>query len=211
VKVIFLLALAALLPQSPVHVEGGDRDAWQRPEAVMDALGIRRGSRVADIGAGSGYFTFHLARRVGTGGRVYAVDVERPALEDIARRAAAARLRQVTVIAGTDEDPQLPPGSVDAVLVVNTYHEFRAFDRMMGGFRRALRPGGVLGIIDCEPLAGERPGRAYRYHRVAAATVREDAERAGLRFVRRELGFVDPHASLFSSYWYFLVFERPAP
>ena len=209
-RLLLLLALAVGAPQVPLHIDAGDRDTWQRPNAVMDALGIRPGSRVADIGAGNGYFTFHLARRVGTAGRVYAVDVESASLERIASRAAAEHLRQVTVVAGTDEDPQLPAGSVDVVLVVNTYHELRAFDTMMEGFRRALRPGGVLGIIDCEPLAGEPPGRAYRYHRIAAATVRDDAGRAGFRFVRHELGFVDPHASLFSSYWYFLVFDRPA-
>jgi predicted methyltransferase len=213
VKLWFLLAFALPLLQSPVHLEDyrddATRDAWQRPGAVMDALGIRRGSRVADIGAGSGYFTFHLARRVGTMGRVYAVDVQRPALEAIARRAAAGALPQVRIVEGTDEDPRLPAASVDAILVVNTYHELRAFDAMMQGFRRALKPGGTLAIIDCEALAGELPGRAYRYHRISSAAVREDAERAGFRLARRELGFVDPNASLFSAYWYFLVFERP--
>ena len=206
-------AVLALLLQlglpAPDRVDATRRDDWQRPAAVMDALGIRRGSRVADIGAGSGYFTFHLARRVGMTGRVYAVDIQRPALADIAQRASRQGLAQITPVLGTDERPGLEPGSVDAVLVVNTYHEFRAFDSMMQGFRTALKPGGVLAIIEPEAMAGEPPGRAFRYHRISSAAVREDAEAAGFRFVRHELGFVNPAGGLNSSYWFFLVFERP--
>ena len=174
----------------------------------MDALGIRRGTRVADIGAGGGYFTFHLARRVGTPGRVYAVDVQRAALADIAQRASKDGLNQITVVQGTDEDPRLSPRSVDVILVVNTYHEFRAFDSMMQGFRTALKPRGRLAVIEPEAIAGEPPGRAFRYHRISRTAVREDAERAGLRFVRNELGFVNPDGGI-TSYWFFLVFERP--
>lgn len=174
----------------------------------MDALRIRRGTRVADVGAGGGYFTFHLASRVGATGRVYAVDVQRAALADIAQRASQGGLRQIATVQGTDENPGLSAGSVDVILVVNTYHEFRAFDSMMQAFRMALKPGGLLAVIEPEAMAGELPGRAFRYHRISSSAVREDAERAGLRFVRNELGFVNPDGGISSSYWFFLVFER---
>lgn len=175
----------------------------------MDALGIHRGSRVADIGAGTGYFTFHLARRVGPTGRVYAVDIQRPALADIAQRASREGLTQIKTVPGSEESTGLEPASVDAVLVVNTYHEFRAFDAMMLEFRKALRPGGVLGIIEPEAMAGEPPGRAFRYHRISSASVRDDARAAGLRLVGHALGFVNPAGGLTSSYWFFLIFDRP--
>ena len=174
----------------------------------MDTLGIRRGTRVADIGAGTGYFTFHLGRRVGAGGRVYAVDVQRAALAEIAERASREGLPQIRTVLGTDEEPGLEPASVDVILVVNTYHEFRAFDSMMQGFRKALRPRGVLAVIEPAAMAGEPPGRAFRYHRISPDAVRDDAARAGFRFVRHDLGFVNPAGGITSSYWFFLVFER---
>lgn len=189
------------------HTETGNRDEWQHPDAVMSALGIRAGSRVADVGAGSGYFTFHLAARVGPVGRVYAQDVDVRALDDIARRAAAQRLVQIVTVRGTEDDPRLPPG-LDVVLVVNTYHELRAYDGMMDGFRRALKPHGLLAIIDCEAAPNETADSYVRHHRVPSAAVRDEASRNGFRFLRNELGFVDPSTPF--SYWFFIVFERPA-
>jgi predicted methyltransferase len=192
---------------SAQHEEAGNRDEWQRPAAVMDALHIAPGARVADIGAGTGYFTFHLARRVDAAGRVYAVDIQRTALEDIRRRAAALALTQITTILGSDNDPHLPPDSLDAVLVVNTYHELQAYDAMMLAFWRSLKPGGLLAIIDREALRGESPDRSVRHHRVSSASVRAEAARNGFRFLRSELGFVEPVG--FTAYWFFLIFERP--
>jgi ubiquinone/menaquinone biosynthesis C-methylase UbiE len=174
----------------------------------MDALRIGPGSRIADIGAGTGYFTFHLAQRVGAAGRVYAVDVQRAALEDINRRASALALTQIITIPGTDSDPHLPPESLDVVLVVNTYHELRAYDAMMQSFWRGLKAGGLLAIIDCEAEPGELPESYVRHHRMPSSAVRNEAIRNGFRFLRSELGFVDPATPF--SYWYFLIFERPS-
>ena len=206
--------LAALLVQlgasaAPERVSTTNRDAWQRPNAVMDALGIHRGMHVADIGAGSGYFTFRLAQRVGPAGRVYAEDIVGFALDDIAARAKRQGLRQVVTVHGADDNPALPANAVDVVLVVNSYHEFKAFDAMMAGFYRALKPGGRMGIIEPEALKGEPPGSAFRHHRISSDAVREDAARAGFRFARTEIGFVDPDAGIDSAYWFFLIFERP--
>jgi len=208
---LLVLALAGVprsAPISPQHEEIGNRDDWQRPASVMDALGIGPGSHVADIGAGSGYFTFHLAQRVGAAGRVYAVDVRRTALEDIGRRASGLALTQITTILGGLNDPHLPPAGLDVVLVVNTYHELRAYDAMMQGFWRGLKAGGLLAIIDCEAAPGELFESYVRHHRVPSASVRNEAARNGFRFLRSELGFVDPATPF--SYWYFLVFERPS-
>jgi ubiquinone/menaquinone biosynthesis C-methylase UbiE len=211
VRILLVGALAGVPLRahlSTQHEEIGNRDDWQRPAVVMDALRIGPGSRVADIGAGTGYFTFHLAQRVGAAGRAYAVDVQRAALEDINRRASALALTQITTILGTDNDPHLPPESLDVVLVVNTYHELRAYDAMMQGFWRGLKAGGLLAIIDCEAVPGELPESYVRHHRVPSSAVRNEAIRNGFRFLRSELGFVDPATPY--SYWYFLVFERPS-
>ncbi len=209
-RILLAGALAGVLLRahlSAQHEEIGNRDDWQRPAVVMDALRIGPGSRVADIGAGTGYFTFHLARRVGATGRVYAVDIQRAALEDIDHRASALALTQITTILGSDNDPHLPSESLDVVLVVNTYHELRAYDAMMQGLWRGLKAGGLLAIIDCEAEPGESPESYVRHHRVPSASVRNEATRNGFRFLRSELGFVDPATPF--SYSYFLVFERP--
>ena len=162
---------------------------------------------MADIGAGTGYFTFQIAQRVGRAGRVYASDIRRAALEDIQRRASALGLTQITTILGANDDPHLPPENLDVVLVVNTYHELQAYDAMMESFWHGLKPGGLLAIIDCEAAPGE-PSESYvRHHRVPSASVRNEATRNGFRFLRSELGFVDPATPF--SYWFFLVFERP--
>jgi len=189
------------------HAEVGNRDEWQRPESVMNTLHIGPGSRVADIGAGDGYFTFRLAKRVGATGRVYAVDIQRRALADIARHATAEHLSQIVTVRGTEEDPRLPAASADVVLVVNTYHELRAYDAMVVGFHRALKPGGLLAIIDCEAQPGEAPSSYQRHHRVPSAAVRDEATRNGFTFLRTELGFVDPATPF--SHWFFLVFQKP--
>ena len=211
VRILLVGALAAVSPwarPSAQHAEVGNRDEWQRPADVMDALRIGPGTRVADIGAGTGYFTFHLARRVGETGRVYAVDVQRPALEDIRRRASTLGLTQVTTILGSDNDPRLPADGLDVVLVVNTYHELEAYDAMVLGFLHGLKRGGLLAVIDCEAQPGESSESYVRHHRVPSASVRNEAIRNGFRFLRSELGFVDPATPF--SYWFFLVFERPS-
>ncbi|MGH9779438.1 MAG: methyltransferase domain-containing protein, partial [Candidatus Acidiferrales bacterium] len=182
------------------------RDAWQHPEDVMDALGIQAGTAVADVGSGDGYFSFHLARRVGPEGRVYAVDIDQDALKKLRRQAEKDNLSQIETVVGAKDDPRLPPDSVDVVLVVNAYHEMRDYDAMMAGFFRALKPGGLLGIIEAEDEPGKPREDYYGRHRMPEEVVREDAARAGFRFLRTEPGFTRPSPN---KEFYFLIFEKP--
>src|SRR5437773_11553659 len=101
------------------------RAAWQKPGAVVRALGLRRGQVVAEIGAGPGYFTPRLARAVGPSGHVYAVDPEAAVLEVLCRRLARTRLRNVTPVLGRDDDALLPSGRCDVALLINVYHHMR--------------------------------------------------------------------------------------
>lgn len=173
----------------------------------MDALGIRAGGRVADVGSGEGYFTFHLARRVGPSGRVYAVDIDKNKVAAVRARAKREKRAQVEAIVGAEDDPKLPAGALDAVLVVNAYHEFRRYDAMLAAICRALKPGGLLAVIDGAVKNGQ-PRESYRErHRIPAELVREDAARAGFRFVEERAGFVRPERS---KKFYFLIFQKPA-
>ena len=189
----------------PDTSEWGKRDAWQRPAEVMDALGIRAGHTVADVGAGSGYFTFHLALRVGPQGKVYAEDISDDQLQRIRQQAAKEGVTQIETMLGTESDPNLPAGALDAILVVLAYHEMHDYDAMLGGLNRALKPGGLLAIIDDEADPGEARSVSAEQHRIPKAFVLEDGDRNGLHFVREEKGFQsDPN-----HHWFFLIFEKP--
>ena len=111
-------------PENLGLLEGPDRAVWQKPDQIMDALGIADGAKVADIGAGAGWFTMRLARRVGPNGVVYASDVQREMLDVIRRRVAREGLRNVRLLLGEDSSLGLPsPAQLDAVLVVDDYPE----------------------------------------------------------------------------------------
>jgi ubiquinone/menaquinone biosynthesis C-methylase UbiE len=188
-------------PEDLGILESPDRDEWQEPERIMDALRIADGSRVADLGAGGGWFTIRLARRVGPNGRVYAEDVQPEMIESIRQRVANQRLTNVETILGTVDDPRLPD-SMDAVLIVDAYPQFgdRPEDRVsvLRHIARALAPHGRLGIVDFKLDGVGGPGPPPE-ERLDPEQVRREAERAGLRLLRHDT---------FLRYQYLLIFGR---
>jgi predicted methyltransferase len=187
------------------QTEWARRDAWQRPTEVMDALGIQPGSVVADVGAGEGYFTFHLAARVGPLGRVFAEDISEEPLRKLRERAREEGLSQVEPTLGTATDPKLPPGALDAILIVNAYHEMGSYDSMLTAMFRALKPGGLLAIIDPEGKPNLPRSSYFKDHKMTKELVLEDAARSKLHFLREEKGFdAEPE-----NHWFFLLFEKP--
>jgi SAM-dependent methyltransferase len=164
-------------------LETPDRAAWQKPDQIMDALKIADGAKVADIGAGGGFFTIRLARRVGPNGIVYAVDVQPEMLEAIKRRVTREGLQNVETLLGTETNPRLPASALDAVLFVDSYQEVEEADRLpfLRNIGRSLKPGGRLGIVNYKPGRGG-PGPDVR---VPSAVVEADAAAAGLRVIDR--------------------------
>jgi ubiquinone/menaquinone biosynthesis C-methylase UbiE len=142
----------------------------------MDILGISAGKSVADIGAGSGWFTVRAARRVGPSGTVYAVDINPEAISYIDHRARSESLANVKTILSKPDDPTLPKEAVDAVLLLKTYHEVADPVALLEHLRPALRPGARLGIID-------RNGNGTD-HGVSQKIVVEEAGQAGYRLVQ---------------------------
>jgi SAM-dependent methyltransferase len=185
-------------PEELGVLEGPDRDAWQKPDLVMDALRIGEGSVVADLGAGGGWFTVRLARRVGPNGLVYAQDVQSQMLEAIQRRLDREGLGNVRTIRGETADPKLPPASLDAVLMVDAYHEFADPVALLRKSAAALVPGGRIGIINFSEEGGG-PGPDER---LPEQSVVENARLAGLQLVGRET---------FLEFQYFLIFAPEAP
>jgi len=115
---------------------------------VMDLLGVKRGAAVADLGAGSGWFTVRAAKRVGAGGTVYAEDINPEAIQYIDQRTRKEKLPSVRTVLGTPDDPKLPPQSVDAVLMLKMYHEVAHPLALLANLKPALKPGAKVGIID---------------------------------------------------------------
>lgn len=182
-----------------------NRDAWQRPAEVFDAMAVKPGHRVADIGSGFGYFTFRLAARVGAEGKVFAVDIDQKAIDKVRQRREREKLEQVEPILGKSNDPHLP-NDLDAVLIVDSYHEFRDYDRMIQAVFRALKPGGRLVIIDGEASPGRPRTEYHRLHSIPADLVREEIARHGFVFKESRPGFYDAE---YGKKMYFLVFEKP--
>jgi predicted methyltransferase len=178
-------------PQDLGKIEPPDRDQWQSPDQIMDALNIAEGGVVADLGAAGGWFTIQLARRVGSNGIVYAVDVQPAMIEAIRRRAQRENLNNVRTVLGTSRDPMLPHG-IDAVLIVGAYHEMECAAgptcqdpvELLERVAQSLKPQGRLGVVDFNPGDGG-PGRAADERPDPAAVIRAAAA-AGLRLITHE-------------------------
>ena len=173
-------------PENLGLLESPDRAAWQKPDQIMDALGIADGSKVADIGAGAGWFTIQLARRVGPNGVVYAEDVQRQMLEAIRRRVSREGLQNVQTVFGTSTVANLPKGALDAILGVDVYPEVDDRVALLRNLSLALKTNGRIGVVNYKP-GGGGPGPAPNEGvRVESAAVEADAKAAGLRVLARE-------------------------
>jgi ubiquinone/menaquinone biosynthesis C-methylase UbiE len=164
-------------------LEGPDREQWQKPDQIMDALGIADGSIVADLGAGGGWFTTRLARRVGPNGLVYAEDIQPQMIEAIGGRVQRENLLNVRTVLGTAKDPNLPHG-IDAVVIIDAYHEMEDPVTLLKNVERSLKPQGRVGVVDFNP-GGGGPGPAPD-ERVAPETVIAAASAAGLQLISKE-------------------------
>jgi SAM-dependent methyltransferase len=153
------------------------RDERLQVNRIMDILGIGPGKTVADIGAGSGWFTVRAARRVGEGGVVFAVDINPESIAYVNARAQKEQLRNVKTILGKADDPLLPAGTVDAVLLLKTYHEVAEPVALLRNLRAALRAGAKVGIID-------RDGNGEN-HGVGRDVVLREATQAGYRLLEQ--------------------------
>jgi predicted methyltransferase len=194
---LIAMALQTVAPQRTGHLfppenlgllESPDRAAWQKPDQIMDALGIADGSKVADIGAGAGWFTIQLARRVGPNGVVYAQDIQRPMLEAIRRRVSREGLQNVQAVFGTGTEPNLPTGALDGILMVDVYSEVEQPVTFLRKLVVALKPNGRIGIVNYKPGQGG-PGpssNANEGARMDSAAVEADVRAAGLRVLARE-------------------------
>jgi ubiquinone/menaquinone biosynthesis C-methylase UbiE len=176
------------------------RDAWQKPAETVAALGLRPGMIAADLGAGTGYFESYLSRAVGAGGLVLAIDPEPKMVQYLGQRARREGLTNVVPVLGLNDDPFLPKGRVDRVLIADTYHHIDDRLEYFGRMREVLAPGGTVAVVDFHkrPLpVGPPPA-----HKLAREQVVDEMQKAGWRLADEKT---------FLPHQYFLIFAPAAP
>lgn len=156
-----------------------ERETEEEPDKALAAIGIAKGSTVADIGAGSGYMTWRMAELVGPAGKVYANDIQPKMLELLKRNIEERKLANVQTVLGAADDPKLPPSSIDLVLLVDVYHEFSEPQKMLRHIRESLKPDGRLVLLE---YRGEDPSVPIRpEHKMTVAQVKAELEPEGFR------------------------------
>jgi len=164
-----------------------EREKFEQPEKVLDALNIRPGMTVADVGAGNGYFTLRLARRVGETGRVFAVDVQQAMLDLLENNQKREGLKNIELVLNTPTDSRLPPAAVDLALLVDVYHELQQPEEMMASIRASLKPDGVLVLVEYRGEDASVPIKPE--HKMTVGQVLNEIEPMGFR-LRKKLEFL---------------------
>jgi protein-L-isoaspartate O-methyltransferase len=173
-----------------------EREQEEQPTRALQLMQIERGTTVADIGAGSGYFTERLARLVGPSGRVYATDIQRGMLDLLERRLARAQIRNVSIILGEPSNPKLPENSVDTALMVDVYHELSEPQTVLGHIRAALKPQGRLVLIEYK---GEDPTiPILPSHKMTVAQAKLELESEGFVLTTAHAGLPRQHVLIFT-------------
>ena len=158
-------------------LERPERESEEAPSIAIQALKIQPGQVVADIGAGSGYYTVRLAREVGPTGKVYGTDIQQGMLDLLLGNVAKAKLDNVVTVLGTPDDPKLPPGTLDLALMVDVYHELAAPQAFIRKLRASLKPGGRLVLLEFRKEDPRVPIRPE--HKMSVAEVRQELEPEG--------------------------------
>ncbi len=173
--------------------EWEDRDRWQKAEQIIEHMQLDKGMAVADLGCHEGYLTMKLAPVVGPEGRVYAVDVGKSKLDKLESRLKKQRIENVQTVLGSYDDPKLPMNSMDAVVILDAYHEMDHYREILAHLFRALKPGGRLVLV--EPIAKEREDwsrdKQAGKHEISMRFALADLTEAGFNIQKKQDPFID--------------------
>lgn len=175
-----VVLLGLLASSSAAQFDNPSRDSIEQPVKVMEAVGVMPGMAVGEVGAGRGYFTFWLAKAVGTSGKVFANDIDSGSLAALERRRDSEKAGNIETVLGTVDDPRLPSGALDMVFIVNAFHDLEKPVELLANLLPALKPGGTVVIMDRDPArSGER-------HFLPREKVEEIVGRSVFELVRTE-------------------------
>jgi ubiquinone/menaquinone biosynthesis C-methylase UbiE len=210
VVTVFVLGIMLRVVQtfSRLELAEWERDQWQRPAEIIEALNLSPGDVVVDFGSGSGYFAVKLSSVVGARGKVLAVDIRRLPLLVLWVRAFGLGLHNITLLHGEAAHPDLPTGIADGVLIANTYHELVDPKPILEQLFRSLHSGGRLVVIDRIPRSanGESRGTQLQHHEIPAISVENDVLHAGFRMITNRDRFVSGPGN---ELWWLIVARRP--
>jgi ubiquinone/menaquinone biosynthesis C-methylase UbiE len=201
------VAYQALTTLNQLDAIEAERDHWQRPTEVIQALNLKNGDSVVDLGCGSGYFALRLSDPIGRNGRVIAEDIRRLSLTFLWMRAVKKGKHNVSVHLGDLDDPHLPPGSINAVLISNTYHEFTTARSILEHVRESLVSGGRLVIIDRSPKGVQDQAGAHQEHEISSEQVASDLKQTNFVIDSRTDRFIESDPD--NEGWWMIVAHRP--
>ena len=183
-------------------VEGADwldrseRDLEEDPDRAIDVLRLEKGAAVADVGAGSGYMTVKLSKKVGPQGKVYANDIQQGMLDLLNKRLVKSKITNVTTVLGTQDDPRLPSEALDLIIMVDVYHELSQPQVMLGRLRSALKPGGRLVLLEYRKEDPDVPIRPE--HKMSVADAKLEVEAEGFKLTRTNEDLPRQHILIFT-------------
>jgi SAM-dependent methyltransferase len=160
-------------------LERPERESEENVEGALDAIGLKPGMTVAEVGAGTGYVALRMAKRVGPGGKVYANDLQPEMLGLLRDNAAKAGITNVQTVQGSETDPKLPDGQIDLIILVDVYHEFSQPQKMLQGIRRALKPDGRLVQLEYRKEDPNVP--ILPDHKMSVAEAKTEVEAEGFK------------------------------
>lgn len=182
-------------------LERETREVVEQRDSIIDALGLRKGMAVADVGAGTGLFTTEIAKRVGREGEVFAIDIVPDFLDRIRERVADSQLSNVRVVHGKERETTLAPGSIDLAFLCDTYHHIEYPAAYLRSLRETMRPGATLVLIDLERIEGKTSPDRLKHVRAGKQTVIAEIQKAGFVLQSEKLDLLEEN--------YFLYFRRP--
>ena len=209
VALLFLadVSYSAIATLSRLNAVEADRDRWQRPSDVLEALDAKPGDTVADLGCGSGYFTLKLSSPVGRRGHVIAEDIRWLPLVFLFARKILNHEHNISIIHGEEVDPRLPPNSVNALLISNTYPEFTDSHAILAHVSRALVPRGRLVVLDRQPNPANVGTFESGEHEVSANQVERELREAGFEIISRQDQFIESDPD--HETWWLIAASRP--
>jgi ubiquinone/menaquinone biosynthesis C-methylase UbiE len=201
--VVALCLLPNSVRQTTAQESAAQRERDERVSDILAALGVREGLYVADVGSNDGFYTIRVARAVGPAGRAFAVDISTAALDRLRERIARDQISNLEPVLAAPNDPKLPTEAIDAVLIRNAYHEMPEYRGVLAGITRALKPGGILVIV--EPIRDDRRllprEEQVKEHEIAPELVEADLREAGFEVLERRERFTEAPKRPGGGFW----------